>query len=175
MTFPHVPGGVSRTRTRDGAPRLPVAKLHVHRLSLALAALAMTSCITSSPAGRVWSVRQVIENQDALDGRVITVRGWVRYCERLGCALYDSRAEERLDRDPDRGPGPGDPYGLGFHLSIGGYPWFDEQAHLNAPSYVVMVAKVDGRCMNDPKEGIIAACTDRPDTLVPIRILRWGK
>lgn len=148
--------------------------LAVNRWFLAFAPLALASCVTL-PDGPVWSVRQVMDNSDAVDGKVINIRGWVQHCERFGCGLYDSREEYRRDQDPDRGPGPGDPYGLGFHLSIGTSAWFDEEAALNAPSYVVMTARVDGRCMDDPKFGDIAVCTDRSNTLEPVRIIRWGK
>ena len=117
----------------------------------------------------------MIENQDDLDGKTVTVRGWVQNCERLSCGLHDSRAEYRRNLSPEPVPGPGDPHGLGFHLSIGASQWFDEEAALNAPSYVVMTARVDTRCMNVPKDGLIAACTDRPNTLAPIKIIGWGK
>ncbi|HEY5722898.1 MAG TPA: hypothetical protein VIT45_11310 [Allosphingosinicella sp.] len=146
----------------------------MNRWSLAFAALSLASCATR-PDGPVWSVRQVMDNSEAVEGKVIDIRGWVQRCERLGCGLYDSREEYRRSQDPDRGPGPGDPEGLGFHLSIGTSAWFDEEAALNAPSYVIMTARVDGRCMNDPKHGTIALCIDRSGTLEPIRIIRWGK
>ena len=168
------PGEVPRPRTRLVPGPNHDSPWVVKHWLLALAVLALASCVTQ-PDGTVWSVRQVMDNPEAAEGKVINVRGWVQHCERLGCGLYDSREEYRRSQDPDRGPGPGDPEGLGFDLSIGTSAWFDEEAALNAPSYVVMTVRVDGRCMNDPKYGIIAACTDRSDTLVPIRILRWGK
>jgi hypothetical protein len=146
----------------------------VNRSYFALAALALASCVTAAGED-VWSVRQVIENQYELKGKVIRVRGWMDHCERLGCPLWDSPEEARRFREHDRSPRPGDEHALGFDLGLGGYPWFDREAEAIIPSYVVLTVRVSGRCMNDPAEGIIAACTDRGTSLVPIRIVRWGE
>ena len=155
------------------------------RWYLALAVLALASC-TTTRTRHVWSVREVVQNRQSLDGKTITIRGWLEDCRYLSCGLYDSAEEARRARDPDRIPLPGDEHGIGYYLSLGGYPWFDREAaehacrRLRSQSrcggiYVDLIARVDDRCMSDPVEGWIALCTDRPDTLVPIRIVRWSR
>jgi hypothetical protein len=133
----------------------------MHRSYPVLAALALTACVTTT-RGDSWSVRQVVENRHSLDGTTIIVRGWLADCRRLSCGLYDSREEERADR-------------IHYYLSIAATPWFDREVEPYTPSYVVLAARLNDMCISDPAAETIAACADRPDTLVPIRIVRWGR
>jgi hypothetical protein len=126
---------------------------------VALLALAATQAGASE---RPWTVRQVIENAELLDGREVIVAGWLQACQRLSCPLFNS-PEEAKGQSP------------AYHLSVGGNGWFDHDARRYAPSYVILKARVDARCINDPSQDVIALCTDRPSSLRPVRIIHWGK
>jgi hypothetical protein len=123
--------------------------------------LALAACTTASEE-RPWTVRQVLENRQSLNGKTIVLKGWSDSCQRLSCTLYDSPDEVRKER-------------ANYWVSVGGYPSFDQAAAARVPSYVVMVARVKTRCMNDPSGETIALCADRPSSIVPLRILRWSK
>ena len=107
---------------------------------------------------RPLSVREVMENAEALDGREISVSGWVQECHSLSCSLYASRREAR--RQEPR-----------YWLSIGSSPWFDAFARRNAPARVTLRARFDARCVSDPADGVIALCADRVRSLDPLAIV----
>lgn len=113
---------------------------------------------TAEPGERPLSVRQVMENADALDGHEITVAGWIEYCHRLSCPLFASRREVRRDRSD-------------YWISIGRSAWFDAFAARNAPARVTLRARFDARCVVDPAEGVIAVCADRTDSLAPLAVV----
>lgn len=113
----------------------------------------------AEPAARPLSVRRVIENAEALDGQEITVTGWIEYCHRRSCPLFDSKPEARDDRSE-------------YWISIGASRWFDTFAARKAPGPVTLRAKFDASCVSDPASGIIAACADRADSLKPRALAR---
>jgi hypothetical protein len=119
---------------------------------------ALSACV-AGPTERPLSVRQVIENAQALDGREITVAGWIQACRHLSCSLHASAEEAGRERPV-------------YFLSIGRSGWFDAFARRNAPARIALRARVDARCITDPASGIIAACTDRPASLDPRGLVR---
>jgi hypothetical protein len=121
-----------------------------------LPALVLTlSACASAPAERPLSVRYVVENAEALDGREILVTGWVEECWRLGCALWDSRNEMKKDWP--------------YYLPIGASRWFDRFAEDNAPTRVTLRARFHNRCIANPVTQVIGVCADRSDTLEVLR------
>ena len=113
----------------------------------------------AEPADRPMTVREVMESAEALDGREITVSGWVEECRRLSCPLFQSRREAR--RTWPR-----------YWLSVGGSPWFDSFASRNAPGRVTLRARLDARCVTDPRTEVFALCGDRAGSLHPLAIVR---
>ena len=123
---------------------------------LLFSVLALSACAAGSV--RPLSVRQVIENAEALDGREILVSGWIEECNRLSCPLYGSADEVGKDWP--------------YVLSIGASRWFDSFARRRAPTQVTLRARVRDRCISDPAAEAIALCADRSDTLEPLSLVR---
>jgi hypothetical protein len=120
--------------------------------------LALSACVAGPPE-RPLSVRYVVENAGVLDGRDIVVSGWLQACQHLSCSLYDS-AEEAGKDSPS------------YFLSIGRSPWFDSFARRSAPTRITLRARVDASCISDPATGVFALCTDRPNSLEPLGLVR---
>ena len=114
----------------------------------------------AQPADRRLTVRELMENAERYDGRIVTVSGWVETCERLSCSLFQSRREALQRRSPL------------YHLSIGSSPWFDAFARRSAPTRVTLRARFSARCVTDPRDDVIAICADRVRSLDPIGIVR---
>ena len=124
---------------------------------LPLLFVALSACV-SGRSERPLSVRHVVQNAEALDGREIVVTGWIDECRHLSCTLY---------------AGPED---VGkawpiYILSIGASPWFDAFARLHAPTRITVRARVHNHCISDPAADVIAACADRPNTLEPLGLV----
>lgn len=113
----------------------------------------------AEPATRPMTVREMMEKTEALDGQEIVVTGWVRECRRFSCILYQSRRGSRRD---DRR----------YWLSIGASAWFDAFARRNLPGRVTLRARFDASCVIDPRDDVIALCTDRASSLGPLAIVR---
>ena len=122
--------------------------------------LVLSGCV-ASPTERALSVREVVQNAPGLDGREILVTGWIEYCWRLSCPLFESAADVWKDD--------------GYFLSIGSSRGFDAFAAPQAPARVTFRARVHDRCISDPATGTIAACADRAGTLEPIGFDRPGR
>jgi hypothetical protein len=105
------------------------------------------------------TVREVMENAQAVDGKEILLSGWIEHCRPLACILYASRREAR--RKSSR-----------YWLSIGRSAWFDAFARRHGPGKITLRARFDARCVTDPRSGIIAVCTDRVNSLSPVAIAR---
>lgn len=125
---------------------------------LPLLLLALTACVAGRTE-RPLSVREVVENAQALDGREIVVSGWIETCQRLSCPLYGSSEEVGKDWPI-------------YYLSIGPSRWFESFARRHAPTRVTLRARVDARCITDPATGAIAACADRANSLEPLGLVR---
>lgn len=124
-----------------------------------LAFLLAAHAVPGGTAERPLTVRHVMENAEALDGREIVVSGWMEECMGLSCELWASRAESR--RHPPR-----------YFLSIGSSTWFDALAQRSTPRQVTLRARFSAHCVTDPRADVIAACTDRPRSLDPLVIVR---
>lgn len=122
---------------------------------LLLSLLAVAGCVTG-PSSSPLTVRHVIEDARSLDGREIVVAGWLEHCQPLSCALYASVEDVRSDNP--------------YYLSIGSRPWFDAATRGSGPAWIVLRARLHNRCINDPASGVIAMCSDRPETLEPIAL-----
>ena len=119
--------------------------------------VALSACV-AGPTERALTVKQVVENARALDGQEILVTGWIDYCHRLSCPLFDSAEEVGKDWP--------------YFLSIGRSSWFDSFARRHAPTRVTFRSRVDARCISDPATGVIAACADRANSLEPLGLAR---
>ena len=124
-----------------------------------LLSLALQASAPPPPRERVLSVREVMENIELYDGRVIVVTGWIDHCEYLSCSLFASKAEVKKEWPR-------------YGLSIGASPWFDAFVLDRAPARITFRARFDGRCVTDPRDNVIALCTDRVRSLNPIAIVR---
>ena len=118
--------------------------------------LVLGGCATS-PQERPLTVQQVVERAEALDGREITVSGWIEECWPRGCVLYASRKEASKE--------------LPYFLSVGPSQWFDTFAARHTPGRVTLRARFNAHCITDPGTGAIAVCADRVSNLEPIRVL----
>ena len=127
------------------------------RIGPALLILPLSACVTDA-SERPLSVREVVRQAAALDGQEVVVRGWIEECQHLSCSLYASPGERGRDRV--------------YYLSVGASKWFDAFAAQNAPTFVTFRARVDARCIDDPADDVILACSDRVNSLSPIRLVR---
>ena len=124
---------------------------------LLLSLLAVAGCL-AGPSASPLTVREVIDEAQSLDGREIIVEGWLDQCQRLSCPLFASSEDTRSD----------DPY----FLSIGSAPWFDIEMRVATPTWIVLRARFHDLCVNDPASGNYAVCSDRPETLEPLALIR---
>ena len=122
--------------------------------SLPFLFVALSACV-AGPTERALSVKQVVENAQALDGQEILVTGWIEHCHRLSCPLFDSAEEVGKEE-------------WSYVLSIGRSTWFDSFARRHAPTRVTLRARLNNRCISNPATRIIAACADRSNTLEPL-------
>jgi hypothetical protein len=126
---------------------------HVLLLSL----LAVLGCL-AGPSASPLTVREVVVEAQSLNGREIIVEGWLEQCQRLSCPLFATPEDVRSD----------DPY----FLSIGSAPWFDIEMREAMPTWIVLRARFHDICVIDPASRIYAACSDRPETLEPLALIR---
>jgi len=124
---------------------------------LPLLFVALSACVAGR-SERPLSVRYVVQNADALDGRQVVVTGWLDECRQLSCPLY-AAPEDVGKRWPI------------YTLSIGSSRWFDAFARRNAPTLVTLRARVHDHCISDPAADVIAVCADRPNTLEPLGLV----
>ena len=124
---------------------------------LPLVLIALSSCV-AGPTARPLTVREIVDNARALDGREVVVTGWLQQCERLSCGIFGS-AEEVGKLVP-------------YYLSIGRSEWFDAFAQRVAPGQIVLRVRVNDHCISDPANETIAVCADRPRTLEPLALVR---
>ena len=109
-------------------------------------------------AERPLSVREIVENASELDGQEVLVTGWIEYCHRLSCPLFDS-ADEVGREWP-------------YVVSIGPSRRFDDFVEQHAPMRITFRARMNDVCVTDPATRIIAACADRSRTLEPLSTSR---
>jgi hypothetical protein len=117
--------------------------------------------VTAGAEAPVLTVPQVIARHEALDGKIVRVRGWlIHRCQRLDCAL----SARRDDREPS--------------LSLGGSTSFDSALRdARAEGHEILVeGRVNRTCFdhskdpgNDSRELVL--CTDRADELANPRLI----
>ena len=126
-------------------------------LRVPLMVLLLSACVAGT-GGAPLSVRAVVENAPALDGKEVVVAGWLEQCQRLSCGLFGSAQEVGKE--------------FPYSLSIGRSAWFDAYARRAAPGRVVLRARVHDLCISNPADRVIAVCADRNATLEPLATLR---
>lgn len=130
------------------------------KAGMALLALASAACASAQggperPAGRAFSVAEVIYRQQALIGTRVVIRGRLSRCQPLSCTLHgkDGNGRERF-------------------LSIGRSAVFDAAAGRYSGRSVEIEALLTDHCLADPDPDLIALCADRASTLVDPIFLR---
>jgi hypothetical protein len=127
------------------------------RLAVALAAIGLVANAPAAPSPRTpLTVGEVIEGQEGLIGKRVSVQGRLSKCWKRSCGLY----------------GP-DPMGHERFLSIGPSPAFDASvAKLEGRNVEIEVTVTDD-CMPPAGEpDLIVACADRARTLINPELLR---
>ena len=117
--------------------------------------------IAASPASaRTYSVAEVMQHHEVLNGKRVQVRGWIAVCQKLGCLLQVS---------PDRSE----------WISIGTSPSFDRAVRRYQPDAIEVVVEgiVHRECFDHSKDadrdlmdGEI--CVDRADELAQPQLMR---
>jgi hypothetical protein len=144
------------------APRLPPTAIQ-------LFAIAVASCGPAAPQ-EVLTVDEVVPRIDALNGRTVSVAGYLPHCGGYTCILYRTREEAE---EVDRGIAAlraGEPLNIPDFpaLSIGiGPNWdFDAKAGPFEARYVVITGTITNECRFQGKP----ACMDRGPDLKPTSI-----
>ena len=102
---------------------------------------------------------EIWERHHELDGQKIIARGWLQYCEPLGCRITDSRS----DRDPG--------------LSIGSSASFDREVTGLIGRQVIVAGELDATCLHisvhgPNPDGSMVVCTDRASEIENPRLLK---
>jgi hypothetical protein len=144
------------------ASRLPSA-------AILLFGIAAASCGPAAPQ-EVLTVDEVVPRIDALNGRTVSVAGYLPHCSGYTCILYRTRVEAE---EVDRGIAAlraGEPLNIPDFpaLSIGiGPNWdFDRKAAPFEGRYVVITGTISNECRFRGKP----ACMDRGPDLKPTAI-----
>lgn len=125
----------------------------------ALSVLPFALLLPAASDGGHMTVLQVLENREKLDGKLVTVRGWLPRCEGYDCLLYDSQEAAEADLSDKRSH---------RYLGIGDSPEFDKNVAGQLPAFVVLRAKFDAECV-EPSGWI---CLDRVADLTQVKILK---
>jgi hypothetical protein len=133
-------------------------------LAFASVAAALASCHAAPK--HVFSVHEVIENIDFLNGRTVRVGGYLPTCGRYDCALYPSQEDVRR-----RGiwfaavvkEGKKPPFEEPESLGIGSDGDIDKKAAPLVGHYVLITGTVDNRCR-------FHRCLDRGADIHPMAI-----
>ena len=130
--------------------------------------ITLAGCGLISPAGTVVSPVEVRQNIQALDGKVVTVEGWIGRCDATNCGLYASLEDAELVEDwrPKDNGRPSDAWyaAMNRRVSIGGNAWFDFRVQFFAMSKVKVRGRIDSYCRT---EGVF--CFDRANELEPVQ------
>ncbi len=105
------------------------------------------------------SVKEVVDNAHKLNSRTVTVRGWIQYCHRLSCPLFQSA--EEVGKEWPR-----------YFLSIGSSSWFDSAVQPRVPGLLTLRVRVNDDCISNPRTGVIAVCADRSNSLEVLSVIR---
>lgn len=142
-----------------------------------LLAVATVGC-GSAPSKKPLTVDQVISQIDKLNGRTVSIVGYLSRCEGYDCRLYRNKAEsDDVDRSMTAmrkalDAGASDVSGFSFpnHPALGigtgsRYSFFDLRASFFANGYVVVTGKVSNACRSKN-----VVCFDRSSELEPSAI-----
>jgi hypothetical protein len=135
------------------------------RRSWALTVLLFVSC---SPQPDEMNVETVISRIDALNGKTVSVAGYLGECGGYECALYRTKRDADLTNHWMRNSRAGRPFEIVDvpTLGIGTGANFDATAAPFTNSYVVIKGIVTNECRFNGKP----ACTDRSTDLKPVSI-----
>ena len=117
-----------------------------------LLALLIVAC-TPVPERAPLTVREVVEQYEQLDGKIVRVVGVVYGCQMLGCSLLDA----------------GHPRDYSFGL--GTAPGFDEQMRLHLRKRIIVEGRLDATCLHTGETKLpngqigVIICTDRASVL----------
>jgi hypothetical protein len=124
-----------------------------------LLAILCASCNAKSvDANRTLTVAEVLQNLDALNGKQVSVAGFLPECGGYDCSLFANEQQAKdfwkIANSRDRKEK------LPEFVEIGFVPGFDEKAGRLAGNYVVVSGRVTNQC--HPGE-----CLDRGPNLIP--------
>jgi hypothetical protein len=127
------------------------------------------------------TVTEFIPQIDALNGRTVSVKGYLGLCMGYDCALFeDQSGSEQWDRfiaaiRAKRRPFPAEPdlVGIGMKEDASGSfdEEFDRKAKALSYSYVIVTGEVTNKCRYKGKPG----CTDRTTDIRPTDIQAWRR
>jgi hypothetical protein len=125
------------------------------------------------------SIEDVIAHIDSLDGKTVSVAGYLGKCAGYDCLLFSSRGDEHAYSQgmakmtamhaAGQRVAPTDLPRLKY-LGIGSAGDFDRKAAALVNGYVLITGKVTDRCREPGGE---AGCTDRTADIVPSDIVAW--
>ncbi|WP_300975228.1 hypothetical protein [Sphingomonas sp. LHG3406-1] len=127
-----------------------------------LGGLALVAAELPAPAKPpAYSIREVWQYHQVLDGQVIRVRGIVTKCQDLGCSLREHGGMDART------------------LAIGTSADFDRRIQSRLGAVVTVEARFDPTCLHDRADkqfghggsGEILVCTDRASMLIDPRIV----
>ena len=134
----------------------------------------LTGCAFSAPSDAM-SVEEVIADIEVLDGKVVTVRGWLGQCGGYDCGLFASLDDARIVERGDHESGEW-LAAMDRRLGIGPNDSFDAMASMMQFQEVIVRGKVDATCItgrdpDHPNFGFM--CFDRASDIEPqsIRLL----
>jgi hypothetical protein len=142
-------------------------------LAMCTGAIASCSPAATAESDKLRSIPDVIADIDALNGKTISVAGYLGECAGYECALFENeegkRRYDRLIADLRRGQRSAlaEPANLG--IGSGANFEFDRRAGPFRNSYVV----ITGRATSDCRHRGVSTCTDRSTDLEPTEIRSW--
>lgn len=145
----------------------------VRSAAILLAAIIGTSCGPAAPR-KILTVEEVVARIDELDGRTVSVAGYLPECGGNNCILYRSKADShQWDRvkvalSANRRVAIPDVPALG--IGSGTNFEFDAKAAPFTHGYVVITGTITNECRFEGKP----ACTDRGPDLEPETIAAGG-
>jgi hypothetical protein len=124
------------------------------------------------------TVTNLIPQIDALNGRMVAVKGYLGLCMGYDCSLFEDKGDsDKWDKRTKaimakKPPYPPDPPMLGIWQKGDDFDKeFDRKAAELSYSYVIITGKVTNRC----RYRGMPACTDRGSDIIPTDIMTWHR
>ena len=142
------------------------------RIAALLAMISALGGCTFSAPDDAYSVEEVLSdissNESHLDGKVVSVRGWLGECGGTNCGIFQSLSDARKVSQyrtlPDEEWMPA----FDRSLSIGGNGAFDQRAMFMQFSEVVITGEINATWKAPPDDsGMSFGCLDRCDDIRP--------